>query len=138
MRFRRALLRSAQLQAFSSAIAWSTDTWIFYLLFFHFSLLMFAFVTRKHLPSQALTMVCVSVMIGLSEQMNKVAKSHFTEFSSQNYFDDRGVFAGVFWGFPLLVVAGFIAINLVVRAGELLVVVKRNELKGKGKGKGAV
>ena len=88
-------------EAFSSAINWK-ETWIVSLLSFHVIFCILIFLTRKRLGVQSCIFFIITILVGMSETINSYCSAHWETFSSQNYFDKRGTFAGVFFSAPLL------------------------------------
>jgi len=124
---------SESLAAFSSAIAWADDQWIFLLIAFHAVLFILTIVTRNSFESQRNILFLVLPLILLAQTLNDKTSENWKMFSTQDYFDSGGIFTGVFWAAPLLLI-GFIAVaNLVRIAGNLLVEVKTKTLKDKRK-----
>jgi len=107
-----------EVEAFVSAISWTTDLWIPGLLAFHFTLILLTLFLRRNYTSQRNILFLVFPLILLSQPLNDALGRNYNDFSSQNYFDSRGVFAGVFWAGPLLVTGFLATINLVRMAGK--------------------
>ena len=121
--------------AFSAAIAWDVDRWIWVVLIFH--LLTFSVILwkRRSHDAQRNALIIILPLIFAAHSLNDIGGDRWRSFASQNYFDKNGIFVGVMWAGPLLV-NGFIATaNLVVIAGNMLVAVKRNELQSKARKK---
>ena len=97
-------IKHFQLTAFSSAIDWS-ESWILMLLAFHCILFIAVILTRNIFQIQGAIFLCVCILVYLSENMNAYASSNYKQFSTQNYFDSQGVFAGVMFAGPLLCLA---------------------------------
>jgi hypothetical protein len=90
-------------------------------------------VTRADvgLTPRLVFMATVGLLVRMAEWLNRLASQHWGSFATQNYFDDRGVFAGIFFSGPLLL-DSFIMLMLFLReASQLLIQVKREELKRK-------
>ena len=87
--------------AFSSAIDWK-EKWIISLLTFHVLLFLLIIITRKRLGMQSVIFFTISIIVRMSERINTYCSSHWEDFSTQNYFDKNGIFAGVFLAAPLL------------------------------------
>ncbi len=79
-------------------------------------------------------MICICVF--LSERLNKVCAENWSHFATQNYFDAKGTFAGIFFAGPLLLIGFIQLLNFLYTASQLLVKVKRQELAMKNKEKG--
>lgn len=91
------------IQAFSAAISWDKDSWIYYIGIFHATLWLLFIIFRKNVTFQMVLFLIVIVLVGASERINSFASTHWREFSSQNYFDIHGLFIGVLFAGPLLV-----------------------------------
>lgn len=87
--------------AFSSAIEWN-ETWIISLLTFHVFLFLLIVLTRKKFVVQSCIFFFISVLVRMAERINLYCSNHWQEFSTQNYFDKNGLFAGILFSGPLL------------------------------------
>ena len=114
---------------FISAINWSEDYWIFFILFFHFIFFLIGFKTRKNINLQATFLILNTILIFFSENLNSILSLNFKIFSTQNYFDKTGVFIGIFFSGPLIFISIFIIISTLKQVSNLLIKVKRNQLK---------
>jgi hypothetical protein len=56
-----------------------------------------------------------------SERLNVAAHDRWRAFSTQDYFDSRGVFVGIVWAGPLILLLCAMLIGFLVRAARLLV-----------------
>mmetsp|Transcript_13567 Transcript_13567/g.15763 ORF Transcript_13567/g.15763 Transcript_13567/m.15763 type:complete len:91 (+) Transcript_13567:265-537(+) len=74
-------------------------------------------------------------LVYMSELINAYCAVHWKKFSSQNYFDKHGVFTGLFWAAPLLILMMFQMLNALYQSSNMLVEVKVAELKEKRKQK---
>ena len=119
-----------QWEAFSSAINWE-EKLIRYLLVFHAVLFIFAFLSRKNVNLQCFIFFLICGVVSCSEYLNRWCNLNWKEIASQNYFDEHGVFAGVFFAGPLLLILFFQLINLLMIASLKLIEVKRMELRRK-------
>lgn len=70
----------------------------------------------------------MAILFG-SEGINAFGRKHWHYFSSQQYFDVRGAFLSVIIGAPLLVIQLLIVIWLLMEAAQLVVKLKRMEIK---------
>lgn len=73
---------------------------------FHALLFLAVFLARKRLAFQCGLFVVIIALLAVTEPLNKWAQSNWKLFATQNYFDPRGVFMGIFYAGPLLA-AGF-------------------------------
>jgi len=53
------------------------------------------------------------ILILLAQPLNYMARKHWNWISSQNYFDENGVFMSMFWSGPLLLVLLLTAIRII-------------------------
>lgn len=95
-----------QWNAFSSAVDWS-ENWIRGLLAFHVVLLCLVVATRQNLDLQTFFFAVVCVLVFCSERLNGYCAQNWSQFSKQNYFDTHGVFAGIMYSGPLLLIGLF-------------------------------
>ena len=56
-----------------------------------------------------------------SERLNTAAHARWRAFATQDYFDRRGVFVGVLWAGPLILVLCAMLVGFLARAARLLV-----------------
>ena len=56
-----------------------------------------------------------------SERLNAAAHARWRSFATQDYFDRRGVFVGVVWAGPLILILCAMLIGFLARAARLLV-----------------
>jgi hypothetical protein len=91
------------LGAFASAVDWS-ETWIRCLVVFHLFCALVALFLRKNVDVQTALFFILCVLIYFSENLNSYCRVHWREFSKQDYFDKAGVFAGIMYSGPLLLV----------------------------------
>ena len=96
--------------AFSSAINWK-ETWIMSLLTFHVLFFLLIILTRKRLGIQSCIFFVITILVGLSERINSFCNVNWEKFSTQNYFDKHGTFAGVFFAAPLLTMCLMMLVN---------------------------
>lgn len=87
------------------AVDW-TEPLVVGLLSFHVALFAALWLTRKRLYSQFALFVLIIMMVVSSEALNNWARQNWRLFATQTYFDEQGVFLGIFYAGPLLA-AGF-------------------------------
>jgi len=97
--------------AFSAAINWN-EYWIRGLLSFHVICLLIILLTRKCFEIQMFMFIMITVMVFLSEWLNSFCSLHWRLFSTQNYFDEHGVFAGTLYSGPLLLISFIQLVNV--------------------------
>lgn len=72
---------------------------------------------------------CAVGLAAAAESLNGLAAKHWRLFSTQNYFDEHGVFASALFSTPLLFTAFVILLMTLKGTADLLVVAKRAELR---------
>ncbi|CAI5719329.1 unnamed protein product [Hyaloperonospora brassicae] len=108
------------------AVEW-TEPLIVGLLCFHVALFAALWLTRKRLSVQCVLFAVVIALLLITEALNKWARTHWRLVASQRYFDEQGVFMGIFYAGPLLV-AGFFQLMLSMKQMvDMVVIVKRVE-----------
>eukprot|EP00547_Thalassionema_nitzschioides_P002876 CAMPEP_0194200522 /NCGR_PEP_ID=MMETSP0156-20130528/1090_1 /TAXON_ID=33649 /ORGANISM="Thalassionema nitzschioides, Strain L26-B" /LENGTH=235 /DNA_ID=CAMNT_0038925529 /DNA_START=90 /DNA_END=797 /DNA_ORIENTATION=- len=121
------------LSAFSSAITWS-EPFILYLIAFQvFMFFLCLWVSRKGfaMVPRLVLMSFVAIIVRCAEILNGYGARNWESIATQNYFDRSGIFIGIFFCGPLLLDC-FIVLTLLIReASQLLVEVKKMELKKK-------
>ena len=122
--------------AFVAAVDWR-EPWIRCLMGFHASMWLAFVVMRRSFPVQCCLFFGLAAIVGLAERLNALCATHWAKFSTQNYFDDRGVFAGLMLCAPLLALAFAMLINFLTLATTMMVTVKRAEFRGKARERGA-
>ena len=92
-------------QGFYHAVAWKEERWMQALFVLEALLLVLVFVSRRvHYLAQFALLFVLASMIACAETLNTLARTRWTSFATQNYFDVHGVFAGVVYATPLLVI----------------------------------
>lgn len=104
------------------------EPWIRGLVAFHVALYACAYATTSSDAAQATLFVATSGLLYGSRWLNRLAGANWARFSTQNYFDTQGVFAGVLWCAPIIVLQTAMVLGFLWRAAKLLVRVKRLEL----------
>ena len=87
-----------------------------------------AYATTRSDTAQAAVFVATTALLYVARHLNRAAGAHWAGFSTQNYFDEQGLFAGVVWCAPLILLQTAMVVGFLVRAARLLVRVKRLEL----------
>lgn len=119
--------------AFRSAITWS-ETFILALVGFQIVMFLLTFwVSRKDrgLTPRITVMVLIFIVVRSAEWLNQMGNTHWQSFATQNYFDRKGIFVGIMLCGPLIVDCLMMLLSFVAEAGQLLVQVKKRELKQK-------
>ena len=112
---------------FYHAVDWK-EPWIRAILCFHVILLILAVATRKYSTFQFGLIVAICALIYFAETFNSYGAKNWQTFSTQDYFDQNGVFASVIFSSPLLVLGVGIMLNALYETSQMLVTVKRLEL----------
>lgn len=109
------------LQAFQAAINWR-EPFILSILAFHILTLFVCYYVRKYggMASRLILLVALSLMVRSAEWANKKCAAHWHLFATQNYFDPRGIFAGIFLSFPLLLLAFGMLLSYLMEARQLM------------------
>ena len=118
-----------------AAVDWR-EAWIRCLLLWHLSLWLLFVFTRKNFPVQCGLFFGIAACVALAETLNGCAPSAGKN-SPQNYFDERGVFAGSCSCAAVARLAFAMLPNFLVMASSMLVTVKRAEFRGKARELGA-
>jgi len=90
-------------KGFTAAIEWG-EPLIFALAVFHIFILFVALLIRKHNELQIVFFCTIMGLVYGAEHINRLAGAHWEKFSTQNYFDTRGVFISTMFSTPLLLV----------------------------------
>lgn len=114
--------------AFYHAVDWR-ERWIQGLLAAHAATWTVFFVFRRSVEVQTGLFFGVCACVAAAERLNALGRAHWRRFATQNYFDERGVFAATVLCAPLLALSFCMLLNFVSLAAALLVDVKRRELK---------
>lgn len=119
---------SENVMAFYSAVDWS-ERWIQAILVWHGMCWLTFLVFRRNANVQTGLFFGVAFCVAAAERLNTLGRTHWERFATQDYFDEHGVFAGAIFCAPLLALSLAMLVNFVVIAANLLVDVKRRELK---------
>ena len=119
---------------FYKAVDWS-ERWIQCVLGFHVVTLAAALLTRKSETAQTVIFfLCMLPAFG-AERINTLARDNWKKFSTQDYFDEKGLFISVVMSGPLLCILIVVLVNFLFIMTGVMVKVKRAELKQKYGGK---
>jgi len=118
-------------EAFRTAITWNEP---FIMGLVAFQIVMFGLAIAATRPNVGLAprlvlMSFIALIVRTSEYWNAYATQHWEKFATQNYFDNQGVFVALMVSSPLLMDCLLMLILFVKEAAQLLVSVKRNEIK---------
>lgn len=93
-----------QFQAFLAAVNWN-EKLIVGLVCFHLTLFLIFILFRRNLDVQMVLFLLISALVYFSENVNRWGSAHWRDFATQNYFDKSGVFMGIFYAAPMLLIA---------------------------------
>uniref|UniRef100_K3WM82 Uncharacterized protein n=1 Tax=Globisporangium ultimum (strain ATCC 200006 / CBS 805.95 / DAOM BR144) TaxID=431595 RepID=K3WM82_GLOUD len=114
------------------AVNW-TEPLVIGALCLHALLFLAVFLSRKRLVPQFALFAVIILMVLVTEPLNKWARANWRSFATQNYFDPRGVFIGIFYAGPLLA-AGFFQLLLSMKSMiNMIILVKRAEFQQRHK-----
>lgn len=123
--------------AFRSAITW-TEPFVLSLLAFQFTMFFLClWASRKDraLAWRVSVMLFIAIVVRSAEWLNAKGAEHWKSFSQQDYFDKGGVFVGIMLCAPLLLDSLMMLCMFLAEAAQLLVQVKREEIKRKDEAK---
>eukprot|EP01036_Dinobryon_divergens_P034019 gene34019-43952_t len=115
-------------EAFSSAINWR-ETWIQVLLGSHCFLFILTILFRRNVDVQTIIFLAAVGLVAMAERINSFCAAHWKEFATQNYFDQYGVFVGIVFCAPLLLLLLFQLVNFLTLTSSALIKAKRLQLK---------
>lgn len=113
---------------FFHAIDWK-EPFLLGLLSFHALLFIVAIISRKNTNFQMLLFLLALGGVYQAEMLNKLLGENWRSFTTQNYFDPRGVFLSTIWSTPLLFIAIIILVNTLFSLCYLIVRWKKAELR---------
>ena len=116
--------------AFTSAINWK-EPFIRCLIAFHIIIFIIMIVTRKNIDIQFIIFMVLCFSVYMSERINTWSHMHWQTFSTQDYFDKQGVFSGMMFSGPMLIILFIQLLSFLSLASSSLIQVKRMELKHK-------
>ena len=114
---------------FIDAVEWSKEIWLQFLFSIFIVLALFTWFMRNHVEITCVIFIMSCISIWMAQPLNSLLSRNWESFSSQNYFDASGVFLSIVYSLPLAIIALFSLILLLRQVGQLLVQVKRAQLK---------
>jgi hypothetical protein len=120
-------------QAFKAAITW-TETFIQCLVAFQiFMFFLCLWVSRKDrgLTFRVTVMTFIGILVRSAEWLNNFGAKNWKKYCTQNYFDKKGSFIAIMFCGPLLLDCLMMLLFFVKEAGQLLIVVKKGEIRQK-------
>lgn len=85
---------------------------------FHAALLAAVVLARRRLAAQGALFALIVALLAATEPLNGWAHDHWRLVASQQYFDRRGVFMGIFYAGPLLF-TGFVQLVREIGMGDV-------------------
>jgi len=120
------------IDAFASAISWK-EPFIIALISFHVLLLIITVAVIKYdgIKTRVSFLIFLAIIVRSAEMLNQYGSKHWEDFATQNYFDEGGIFVCIMVSAPIVFVSFLMLIAYLREAGQLLVQVKRAEIKQK-------
>ena len=118
---------------FFLAVDWS-EPWIQAMLSFHFLIWsVWVVSTMRGCSSEfkIILFVICAALCGSASLLNSLGAEHWEKFSSENYFDEHGVFLAITWCTPLVVLLLFLLLQMLFDVAKLMVNIKVQQLKRK-------
>ena len=109
------------------------EPWLVCIIVMHFLSLAIVTCKRKSSSYVFVHLVALLCLCYASEPMNEVLAKNYKYFAHHQYFDSGGIFIICIWSVPIIVQAFVCLAYLLFEASNLLVAVKRKELKQKSK-----
>eukprot|EP00927_Polykrikos_kofoidii_P075885 TRINITY_DN72410_c0_g1_i1.p1 TRINITY_DN72410_c0_g1~~TRINITY_DN72410_c0_g1_i1.p1 ORF type:complete len:196 (-),score=24.39 TRINITY_DN72410_c0_g1_i1:51-557(-) len=122
-------------QAFTHAISWDKDLWIFGIFGAEALMLIVICLCRRSWETLSVLFAGNMLILFAGEYLNTFAAKHWESFSSQMYFDPHGAFVSVIVGLPLIILQLLIVILILKEACSMVVKVKRLELRHNARAK---
>eukprot|EP00389_Voromonas_pontica_P002453 GDKH01003642.1.p1 GENE.GDKH01003642.1~~GDKH01003642.1.p1 ORF type:complete len:164 (+),score=10.73 GDKH01003642.1:168-659(+) len=123
---------SGDAMAFVGAINW-TEPFILSVIIFHMLLVVAVICSRRSSTAHQVLFVLIACLVFSLKYINGFFRKHWNTIATQNYFDESGLFVSVTFALPLLVLAVYILMCMLFSASQLVVSVKRQELRNKAK-----
>ena len=122
--------RWENLQAFGAAVNWR-EPFILSLLAFHILTIVTCYYVRKYgsMASRLVLLGIIAVLVRSAEWINKICYTRWHLFATQNYFDQRGIFASIFFSSPLLLFAFSMLVSYLMEARQLIRELQRMKLQ---------
>lgn len=98
------------LSDFIDSVRWS-EPFIVALVLMQILIAFLLYFTRRHHDVQFAILVVLTGVTLLAERLNRLGKTHWSSFASQDYFDANGLFMLVFVTAPFVIYANFIVVR---------------------------
>lgn len=95
---------------FIDSVQWS-EPFIIGLILMQLTLFATVYLTRRQSVVQFAILSVLTVVSVAAEKLNRLGRTHWSSFASQNYFDRSGLFLLIFVCGPYIVVANFIVVS---------------------------
>eukprot|EP01122_Echinamoeba_exundans_P004427 TRINITY_DN14461_c0_g1_i1.p1 TRINITY_DN14461_c0_g1~~TRINITY_DN14461_c0_g1_i1.p1 ORF type:complete len:136 (-),score=16.76 TRINITY_DN14461_c0_g1_i1:248-655(-) len=123
-------MSDSTLDWFINAVAWREEVYLHYWFCTFAVLLGINIFTRKHITIQTILFLASIFFAWTSQRLHAWGSLQGgRHYFKRDYFDGDGVFVAVLWAAPWMLLALISLINLIVAAGDLLIKVKRAQLK---------
>ncbi|KAK9844385.1 hypothetical protein WJX74_001825 [Apatococcus lobatus] len=116
------------LRGFAAAVNWR-EPWLCSLLAAQALVLLSIFLFRRSLTFLCIVFFAAVGIVYNAERLNGLLHQHWEKFAGQPYFDAHGVFTSTVLSAPLLLDMLIILVILVLQSSQLLIKVKRKELR---------
>ncbi|KAL1124740.1 hypothetical protein AAG570_001363 [Ranatra chinensis] len=90
-----------------------------------------AILTRNHGNFQVVLFFMLLLLVYFSENINEVASHHWSLFSRQQYFDNKGMFISLLFSVPILLNCMIMMASWLWQSSQLMIRLKRAQLKQK-------
>jgi len=78
----------------------------------HCLLFLLTIIFRRNVDVQTVIFLVAVSLVAMAERINSFCAAHWKDFATQNYFDPHGVFAGIVFCAPLLLLLLFQLVRL--------------------------
>lgn len=97
------------LSDFIDSVQWS-EPFIISLIMMQICTVSMLYLTRRHHNVQFVILILLTCVTLAAESLNRLGKTHWSSFASQDYFDSNGLFMLVFVTAPFLIYANIIVV----------------------------
>jgi len=120
------------IDAFASAISWK-EPFIVALISFHVLLLIVTVAVIRYdgIKTRVSFLITLAILVRSAEILNQYGSKNWEQFATQNYFDEGGVFVCIMVSAPIVFISFVMLVAYLREASQLLVQVKRAEIKQK-------
>lgn len=120
------------IDAFRTAISWN-EPFIIALISFHVLLLIITFAVIRYdgMKMRVSFLILLAILVRSAEMLNHYGSKNWEDFATQNYFDEGGIFVCIMVSAPIVFTSFIMLVAYLREASQLLVQVKRAEIKQK-------